>query len=532
MSSYEQKLQQTLSDPFRIKALQRTQLLDSEPEVAFDRLTKLATRLTKAPVSLVSLVDEERQFFKSTFGLPDELAGIRETPLSHSFCQHALLSEGPLVANDTRLHEHAQAVQAVEDFGIHSYLGIPLETPAKETLGTLCVFGFMPRKWSEPEIQTMHDLAAIAMTEIALRLELRTQLELQDAIKESEMRYKSVIEGIHDVVFKLDEAGRIAFVNPAWESILGFDVGATLGNSIGDFLPRDDTYGHPMEALNAYADTQKAYTTHLRTQQGEMKWLEVRVKHHHEEKGLVGVISDVTDSYRVEAEREARKQAERHLKLKDALLSNMSHEIRTPITAIMSCSEILREEVESEHKDFAEMICEGGERLLATLDTMLLYAQVESNNAKPELSDLDVVQEVHQVVDLCNSKTLRVSIDAPQRLEVRSDRSFLEVMLRCVIDNAVKFTAKGEVVVRVSDTAHDFSIAVVDTGIGIPASYQPNLFTPFEQASTGNARAFEGCGLGLPLTKLLTDLLKGTIAVQSEEGKGTTVTIKLPKNLS
>jgi signal transduction histidine kinase len=160
-------------DLARLAALHATALLDSPAEAAFDRLTRLATRFLSAPVALVSLVDEDRQFFKSCVGLPEPWASARETPLSHSFCQHAVQLRKPLVIADAREHALVRDNLAIRDLGVVAYAGIPLVTADGHVLGTFCVIDHVPRRWTDEELATIADLAAAAMTEIELRAALR-----------------------------------------------------------------------------------------------------------------------------------------------------------------------------------------------------------------------------------------------------------------------------------------------------------------------------------------------------------------------
>ena len=130
----------------------------------------------------------------------------------------------------------------LKDFGIHTYLGIPLKTPEDQTLGTLCILGFEPRPWTEENVRMMHELAEIAMTEVTLRQELQLQRELQEAIRVREAQYKNVVEGIHDVVFRLDREGHVCFANPAWESVIGCTLSESIGRHINAILPRSETH--------------------------------------------------------------------------------------------------------------------------------------------------------------------------------------------------------------------------------------------------------------------------------------------------
>ena len=161
-----------VTNPSRVDALRRTGLLDSPREEAFDRLTRLASSVLQAPVALVSLVDVDRQFFKSCVGLPEPASSTRSTPLEYSFCQHAIASGEPLVVTDAREHPLVRGNPAIREFGVVAYAGIPLLTDDGHALGTLCVLDAVPRAWTEHEVRTLRDLAGAAMTEISLRQEL------------------------------------------------------------------------------------------------------------------------------------------------------------------------------------------------------------------------------------------------------------------------------------------------------------------------------------------------------------------------
>jgi signal transduction histidine kinase len=157
----------------RLAALRATALLDTPAEHAFDRLTRLAARLLRAPIALVSLVDEDRQFFKSCVGLPEPWASLRGTPISHSFCQHAVALARPLVIEDARTHPLVRDNPAIHDLGVIAYAGIPLATADGAVLGSFCVIDAVPRRWSADEVATLADLAASVMTELELRTALR-----------------------------------------------------------------------------------------------------------------------------------------------------------------------------------------------------------------------------------------------------------------------------------------------------------------------------------------------------------------------
>jgi GAF domain-containing protein len=155
-------------DSGRLDALRATGLLDSDVSPSFDRLARLAAHVLNAPVALVSLVDADRQFFKSCLGLPEPWASERGSPLTHSFCQHAVASREPLLVDDAREHELLRDNLAIRDMGVIAYAGIPLIDPDGYALGTLCVIDSRPRHWTSHQVQLLGDLAASVVTEITL----------------------------------------------------------------------------------------------------------------------------------------------------------------------------------------------------------------------------------------------------------------------------------------------------------------------------------------------------------------------------
>lgn len=153
----------------RFEALDASALLDTPPEPEFDEVTRLAARLLHTPVALMSLVDRERQFFKSAVGLPEPWATKRETPLSHSFCQYVAASGDPLIVNDARTHDLVKDNLAIPDLGVVAYLGMPIQAADGSTLGALCAIDGKSREWTEEEIEILRALAAQINNEIGLR---------------------------------------------------------------------------------------------------------------------------------------------------------------------------------------------------------------------------------------------------------------------------------------------------------------------------------------------------------------------------
>ena len=156
-------------------------LIDTAPEPGFDNLTALASQVLDAPVSLVSIVefDRDRQYFKSHSGLPEPFASDRQTPLSYSFCQHVVRNNAALVVNDAMRHPLVKDNLAIPALGVLSYLGMPVHQPDNTPVGALCVIDNRPRQWSNREVATMQRIARCVTDVISLSGALHVSEQLQ-----------------------------------------------------------------------------------------------------------------------------------------------------------------------------------------------------------------------------------------------------------------------------------------------------------------------------------------------------------------
>jgi diguanylate cyclase (GGDEF)-like protein len=186
---------------------QRLRVLAATNLQAFDRLTRLAVRLIGAPIALVSLVDERRQFFKSTFGLPEPWATLRGTPLTHSFCQYVVRDRVPLVVSDAREHAEFKNNLAVHELNVVAYAGMPLLVN-DEAIGAFCIIDDKPHKWTVDEVATLDDLTQCVLSEIELRLALSASDD-QRALTEA------LLESVGDGVLAIDHRRHFLIVNAA-----------------------------------------------------------------------------------------------------------------------------------------------------------------------------------------------------------------------------------------------------------------------------------------------------------------------------
>ena len=251
--------------------------------------------------------------------------------------------------------------------------------------------------------------------------------------------------------------------------------------------------------------------------------------------GLLGTYIDITDRKNAELGIIAAKEKVEELsKLKTNFLANMSHEIRTPLNGILGFAGILKDDLKNvEQKRFAEIIEKSGNRLLETLDLILNFAKLEAEKQDINYSNVKIEDIIYDTIytfeKMASLKGIYLnSVIKVKNFNTKSDERFISQILNNLVNNAIKFTNTGGVIVELSKENNNAVIKVIDTGIGIVKDDLEVIFEEFRQESEGFARSFEGTGLGLSITKKFVELMKGKISVESEKGKGSVFIVTLP----
>ena len=260
---------------------------------------------------------------------------------------------------------------------------------------------------------------------------------------------------------------------------------------------------------------------------------------------LFGIMQDMTERVLYERDlKKAKESAERAYAAKTQFLANMSHELRTPLNAIIGFSEMMNQQLlgplgSEKYLDYIKSILDSGEHLLDLINDILDMSKIEAGKHELDYEQVMVEKTLRLVLHMMEARANDggVKIDCSsincKGLKIVADRrAFMQIFLN-VISNAVKFTrAEGSVKIEVEERDDFVWLRVIDTGIGIPANKLHAITQPFEQVSSHYTRDHEGTGLGLAITKELIELHGGTLMVDSTEGVGTTVSVRMPRDAS
>jgi signal transduction histidine kinase len=232
-----------------------------------------------------------------------------------------------------------------------------------------------------------------------------------------------------------------------------------------------------------------------------------------------------------------RTQAQNATKAKSEFLANMSHELRTPLNAILGYSEMLKDDAEDDGLDaYSEdltKINSSGEHLLTLVNDILDLSKIEAGKMELHVEDFELEEHIKQIEatakPLVEKNENNFVIEKPDDIgKLTNDQTKLRQILFNMISNAAKFTKKGTVTLGITKYDEKVRFAVTDTGIGMNAEQLGKVFEEFTQAESSTSKDYGGTGLGLPISKKMTEMMGGIMEVESQEGEGTTFSIVIP----
>lgn len=510
-----------ISDPARLEAVRGTGLLDAPPHEALDRLTRLTTRLLGVPAAMVTLVDRDRQYFAAATGLEGELASSRQTPLSHSFCQHVVAEARPLVVRNAHAHPLVADNLAVSEYGVLAYAGMPLVTTDGRALGSFCAMDYAAREWSLDDLQVLQDLAQAAMTEIELRFASR-------ALHEQGEQLRDLLDHTGELVCGFDANGVVTYVNRAWSRVLRASQEETALRGVVAMLEpasREawaDAWRRMMEGVPT-ADLELRFAVRGRPPVLVEARLTPRVEDF-EVRGARLVCRDVTEERRV-------------ARLKDEMIGVVSHELRTPIGAVQGALRLLEHRLGSglgtQERDLFALASRNSDRLLTLVNDLLDLERLEDGRLPLAFTDvpLERVFAVARDAVALAARTAGVTLRfAPTDAVVRADADRLAQVLVNLAGNAIKFTpAGGAVSVATADDGAEWRVTVRDEGRGIPADELERIFERFTQVERRDATEKGGSGLGLAIARAIVLAHGGRIWAESAPGQGATFAFTVPK---
>jgi len=536
-----------LADPARLRALEAAVRPRAFPATPYTHITRVVTAVLGVPRSMVSLVDDRRQFFPGATGLTGALVDCAETPLSHSFCRHVVQLAESLRVDDARRHPLVFDNPAINELDVIGYLGVPLCTSDGHTLGSLCAITNEPREWTDAEEQLLRDLAVSVVSDLELRGELayrEDHARARDPSLDAEglpARSFDILDSINDGVIALDRAWRITFLNRRAVRLLRVPRRRAVGATLWDQFPLlTDTAIE--RTLRVAAQSRRSMRIECYVEQLG-RWFELRtVPMRH---GLSVYFCDVTENRTARAalaQREEQLRQAQKMEAIGALAGGIAHDFNNMLTVVRANCEVLLDATISDDDARVELIEIKAAAVRASALTQQLLAFSRKQVVQPRV--LDVRASMQALTPMLRRLIpANVRIDTPKgsgETRVLADPTQVEQVFMNLVLNARDAMPEGGVItvaceivslVEPIPTPHGplaagrwVQVSVRDTGGGIRADVLPRIFEPFFTTKPLGA----GTGLGLATVFGIVQQWGGGVTVESEDDVGTAFHVYLP----
>jgi PAS domain S-box-containing protein len=374
--------------------------------------------------------------------------------------------------------------------------------------------------------------------------------EFEEKVRVHEKRYRDLFNHSQALICTHDMDGKLLTVNPATCKILGFEEQEMLGRNLSEFIPEkhrvrfEEEYIKPIRSSNGAISGEFC----VLSKTGEEIYLLYK-NYRREEPGaepyVIGFSQDITDRIKMEKELRFTKQLTDEIaRAKESFLAHMSHEIRTPMNGILGIASLLsKTQLETHQRNYLQLIQESANNLLVIVNDILDLEKIVAGKLQLETIPFKIVDKIATTIQSfiyrAEEKELGLIFQnfIPADLVVKGDPYRLSQVLNNILSNALKFTETGHITIATRITENNDETAVVeitisDTGIGIVKERLSTIFEPFEQADATISRKYGGTGLGLAICKNMIEMQNGELQVESEEGKGSSFTVRLPYQIS
>lgn len=480
--------------------------------------------LTHAAGSVVEMAEGDEMVYTACSGTLAKSLGLRLKQAS-SLSGLSVAKAEVLHCEDSETDSRVDR-EATRKVGARSMICVPLLSQQK-AIGVLKVVDPTANKFSPRDVTVLRLIANLLSATIA-------QAKVHQQVIDSEVRFRTLVEGASDGII-ISKDGICQEGNASFTKMFGYTSDDIHNMNVFDLVVPSQREGAREKVRAGFG---KAYEATGLRKDGSTFEIEVQGKSLiiNGEEIRMTTIRDISEKKLVEqALKESEKKSREATKAKSEFLANMSHEIRTPLNGILGMTGLLMDtELTPQQRNYAEIIRNSGDSLLSIVNDILDFSKIEAKKLTLERISFELrpaIEDIKNILGFSISQknlefNLAIDKNAPQY--VFGDPTRLRQILMNLVGNAVKFTHKGSITIKVSAKDSNIRFNVIDTGIGIPADALTGMFQAFAQVDSSTTRKYGGTGLGLSICRELVLAMKGEIGVSSEENKGSTFWFEIP----